>query len=70
MNALNKFIYCNACNIFLCALNATSIHHFFMKLDVAALHHLFIMKSTCTFYAHYSVQYLRSISTSFANSHD
>ena len=70
MSALNKFTYCNASNIFLCTLNAALIHHFFMKLDITALHHLFIMKSTCTFDAHCSVQYLRSISTSFANSHD
>ena len=69
-NALSKFTYHNAWNIFLCASDATSIHHFFMKLNVAALHHLFIMKFTCTFNAHYSVWYLRSISTSFANLHD
>ncbi len=69
-NALNKFTHCNAWNIFLCTLDAALIHHFFMKLDIAALHHLFIMKSTCTFNAHYSVWYFRSISTSFANSHD
>ncbi len=70
MNASNKFIHCNAYNIFLCASDAASIHHFFMKLNIAALRYFFIMKSICTFYAHYSVQYLRSINTSFANFHD
>jgi len=69
-SASSKFTHCNAWNIFLCTSDAALIHHFFMKLDIAALRHLFIMKSTCTFNAHYFVQYLRSISTSFANSHD
>ncbi len=54
-SALNKFTHCNAWNIFLCTSDAALIHHFFMKLDVTALHCLFIMKSTCTFNAHYFV---------------
>ena len=70
VSASSKFTHCNAWNIFLCTSDAALIHHFFMKLDIAALYRLFIMKSMCTFNAHYSVQYLRSISTSFTNSHD
>ncbi len=54
VSALSKFTHCNAWDIFLCTSDAASIHHFFMKLDIAALHRLFIMKSTCTFNAHYS----------------
>ncbi len=69
-SALSKFTHCNSWNIFLCTSDAASIHHFFMKLNVTTLCYLFIMKFMCTFNAHYSVHYLRSISTSFANSHD